>query len=282
MASISCWICSSATSGSRRPTSRPLYCAKLGLREHADLDRELERLALRRQLAQIELRVAHRHDAGALDRVGVPAGERVAHCLLEHDLAADPLDDQRRGHLPAAKAGQLQLTPQLLRLALQPALHLARRHLHLQAHARVPELGDGCLERRLAPPPRYRAAPCGLSQAPRSAGAPRRGYGRVPRAIWWAARWTSWQRSRATCSHGRAAGPFARSGRRARTGAAGRAFARRPPWRSWRRTPAARRAARRAPGRWRSRSGATRRSSARPGRARRRAASRSRAGRPGR
>ncbi len=146
MASISCSICSSATSGSRRGDLEAAVLAQLGLRKHADLDRELERLPLRGQLAEVELGIADGHDPGALDRVGVPARERVADGFLEHGLAPDALDHQRRGHLPAAKAGELQLAPELARLALQPALHLAGGNLHLQAHARVAELGDRRLQ----------------------------------------------------------------------------------------------------------------------------------------
>ena len=72
--------------------------------------------------------------------------ERVAHGFLEHDLAADPLDDERRRDLAAAEAGQLQLAPELAGLALEAALDLVRRDLAPEAHARVAELGDGGLE----------------------------------------------------------------------------------------------------------------------------------------
>src|SRR5436309_2606296 len=103
--------------------------------------------ALRRKLAEVELRIADGHDPGGLDRVGVPARERLAHGFLEHHLAADALDDERRGHLPATKAGQLQLTPELLRLLGEAPLELACRDLDLETHARIPELGDFGLDR---------------------------------------------------------------------------------------------------------------------------------------
>src|SRR5271165_858577 len=117
--------------------------AQLGPRQHADLDRELERLSLGRQLAERHLRIAHRDDAGGLDGVGIPAREGVAHGSLEDGLAADALDHERGRHLALAEARQLQLAPELMRLALQSPLHLAGGDLHLQTHARVRQLGHG-------------------------------------------------------------------------------------------------------------------------------------------
>ena len=177
-ASISCSICSSVDLRLAAGDLEAPVVAELGLGQHADLDRELERLALRRQLAEIELRVADGHDPGGLDRVGVPARERVAHGLLEHRLAPDALDHQRRGHLAAAEARELQLAPELARLALEAPLELAGGHLHLQAHARVAELGDGCLHgdghaRHDTVPPREHPA----LHRPRLAASARRGCG---------------------------------------------------------------------------------------------------------
>src|SRR5258708_3853979 len=52
-----------------------LVLAELGLGQHADLDRELERLALGRQVAHVDVerRIADGDDARGGDRVGVPA-----------------------------------------------------------------------------------------------------------------------------------------------------------------------------------------------------------------
>ncbi len=117
--------------------------AQLGLRQHADLDRELEALPTRGQLPEIDLRVAHRDDAGGVDGVGVPARESVAHGLLQDGLAPDTLDHQRRGHLAASKARELQLAGELAGLVLDAHLELPGGHLHLQAHPRLGQLGDG-------------------------------------------------------------------------------------------------------------------------------------------
>ena len=95
-----------------------------GRGEHADLEGELEALPARGQLAEVHVGVADGHDPGALQRVHIPLRERVAHGFLEHGLASDALDHQRRGHLAAAKAGQLQLASQLARLALDALLEL--------------------------------------------------------------------------------------------------------------------------------------------------------------
>ena len=74
--------------------------------------------------------------------------ERVSDGFLEHRLAPDALQHQRRGHLALAKTRQLQLAPELARALLDAALDLAGRHLHLHAHARLGELGDGGLQGR--------------------------------------------------------------------------------------------------------------------------------------
>src|SRR5438876_3982718 len=135
--------------------------AQLGFRHDADLDRELECLALGRQRAEVQLRVADRDDARAVDRCRIPARQRVADRLLQHRLASDPLDHQRRRHLSAPEARQLQLASELPRLALDAPLELARRHLHLHPHARVRELRDGGLHALLLEAPDTSATiPC--------------------------------------------------------------------------------------------------------------------------
>ena len=106
---------------SRLPTSRPLYSPSAARRAHADLDREGQRLAVAGQLAQVELGLADRHDRRGVDRGGVPGADRVAHRLVEHGLAADALDHDRRGRLAGAEAGHAQVAaerPRGLRDAL--------------------------------------------------------------------------------------------------------------------------------------------------------------------
>src|SRR5690606_37813067 len=66
---------------------------------------ELQLLALRRELVEVELGVADRVDAGLDDGALVPLGERVLESLLEHRLAAEPLDHELRGHLSLAETG---------------------------------------------------------------------------------------------------------------------------------------------------------------------------------
>ena len=137
----------SSTCGSRRPTSRPLYSPSLRLRAHADLDRERQRLALGGQLADVELGLADGRDPGRVDRVDVPAAERAAQRLVEHRLAAEPADHDRRRHLALAKAGDPHLAPELAGGLLDAALDLLGGHLGVDAHARLRQLGDACLDR---------------------------------------------------------------------------------------------------------------------------------------
>ena len=87
----------------------PLVVAELGGRADADLDRELQRLALARQGGEVEVGLADRHDAGVVDRRRVPAADRLAHGLVEHRLAADALDHDRRRGLAGAEAGDAQV-----------------------------------------------------------------------------------------------------------------------------------------------------------------------------
>ena len=94
---------------------------------------------------EVELGVADRRDAGVLDRLLVPAGERAAHGLVEHGLAPDALDHDLRRDLALAEAGDLQLLADLAGGALHLALERGALDLDLQAHARVAELLGGGL-----------------------------------------------------------------------------------------------------------------------------------------
>ena len=113
----------------------PLVLAQLGLRADADLDREGQRLALLRQVAHVELRLADGHDVRRVDRRRVPGADRVAHRLVEDGLAAHPLDDHRRRRLAGPEARDPQALPEALGGLGDAALDLLRRHLGLHAHA---------------------------------------------------------------------------------------------------------------------------------------------------
>ena len=120
-----------------------LVVAERGRRPHADLDREGQRLPLGGQVAHVELRLADRHDGRGVDRRRVPAADRVAHRLVEHGLAAHPLDDHRRRRLAGAEAGNPDALPEPLGGLGDPALDLFGRHLGLHAHARFGKFGNG-------------------------------------------------------------------------------------------------------------------------------------------
>ena len=112
--------------------------------QHADLEGELEVAARRRQLAERDLRVADRDDAGGSERVDVPAAEIFAHRLLEHGLATDALDDERRRapcrvESPAASGCRPSSRAlRSMRCSSSPAGTWT-----CDAHARLGQLGDG-------------------------------------------------------------------------------------------------------------------------------------------
>ena len=112
-----------------------LVLAELGLRAHADLDREGQRLALAGQVADVEVGLADRGDAGPVDRVDVPAAQRAAQRLVEHRLAAELADHDGRRNLALAKAGNAQLAAELAGGLLDAALDFVGGHLGLHAHA---------------------------------------------------------------------------------------------------------------------------------------------------
>ena len=67
----------------------------------------------------------------------------VAQRLVEHVLAAQPADHDRRRDLALAEAGDLQLAAELAGSLLHAALNLCGSDLGLDAHARLGQLGDG-------------------------------------------------------------------------------------------------------------------------------------------
>ena len=116
-------------------------------RADADLDREGQRLPRGGELAEVELRLAHRDDRRRVDGGGVPAADRVAHRLVEHGLAADALDHDGRGRLPGAEAGDADRAGERAGGLLDALLDLGGGHLGLDADARLGQLGDGCGDR---------------------------------------------------------------------------------------------------------------------------------------
>ena len=160
-------------------------------RAHADLDRERQRLALAGQLAHVELGLADRDDRGGVDRGRVPGADRVAHGLVEHGLAADALDHDRRGRLAGAEAGDAHVAAERARRLGDALLDLLGRHLRLDAHARLGQLGDGrgdggCGHGRPSRYRRVRAHPARGVARHRSARPPvgrRRRLGRAARAL---------------------------------------------------------------------------------------------------
>ena len=161
-----------------------LVLAELGRRQHADLDRELQRLALRRAARRGRARGRRRARSRRPRSPRSTSSESVSRTASSSTASRPmPLDHERRGHLAAAEARQLQLAPELPGLALEAPLDLAGGHLHLQAHARVAELGERRLQGRRHAPPRYRAAACAPDRERLSAaGAPRRRCGPGPAA----------------------------------------------------------------------------------------------------
>ena len=68
--------------------------------------------------------------------------ERAAHCLVEHRLAPEASDHDRRRDLPLAEAGDPHRAPELPGGLVDPALDFVGRHLGLHAHPRLGQLGD--------------------------------------------------------------------------------------------------------------------------------------------
>src|SRR5215218_5740759 len=161
-----------------------LVVAELRLGPHADLDRERQRLAVAGQLAHVEPRLADWDDRGGVDRRRVPGADRVAHRLVEDDLAADALDHDGRGRLAGAEAGHAHAASERARRLRDALLDLLRRYLGLDAHARLRQLGHGCGDGGCGHgrPSRYRrpdAPPARGMARHRSARPPRRGSDRL-------------------------------------------------------------------------------------------------------
>ena len=97
--------------GSRRPTSRPLYSPSSAVGSTPISNENSSASPCggsspRSSWGRRRARCRRRSIAS-----DVPVAERVAHRLLQHGLAADPLDHQRRRDLAAAKAGSFSSRP---------------------------------------------------------------------------------------------------------------------------------------------------------------------------
>ena len=110
---------------------------------HADLDAELQRLALGGQVAQVDVGVADGDDVRRVDGLRVPAAERGADRLVQHGQAAHPLDDDRRGNLPLAEPGHLQVAAQGAGGGVDAGLDLGGLDLGIHANAGFGEFGNG-------------------------------------------------------------------------------------------------------------------------------------------
>ena len=133
--STSSAIASSETSGSRLPTSRPLYSPSSAFGRTPISIENFSGSPSLGQLAEVEVGLADGDDAGVVDRGAVPAAERLADRLVEHRLAADALDDDRRRRLAGAEAGHAHVAREQLGGLRHAALDLRGADLRLHAYA---------------------------------------------------------------------------------------------------------------------------------------------------
>ena len=128
------------------PDLEPFVVAELRLRTNPDLDRELQGLTGLGKLAKVELGLPYGADPGLVDRVRVPGAERASQRLVEHGLAPEPADHDRRRNLALAEARHPHLPAELAGRLLKAALHLLGGDLGLDAHSGFGKLGDGCFD----------------------------------------------------------------------------------------------------------------------------------------
>src|SRR5215213_395026 len=147
--------------------------AKRRGRTHADLEGERQRLALRRIVAEVELRLSDRHDLCLAERIGVPRADRAANRLVEHVLAPDAADEDRRRDFALAEAGHTRVARESSRGLREALLDLGSGDLGVDADARFGQLCEGGLDggghrRRRTIPWRRALTTCG-SRADRPA-----------------------------------------------------------------------------------------------------------------
>jgi len=92
-------------------------------------------LTLTGKVSDIEIGLADRNDPRPVDRVHVPAPERAPKRLVEHRLAPEATDHDRRWDLALAKAGYPHLATQRFCRLLEAALDLLGGHLRVDAYA---------------------------------------------------------------------------------------------------------------------------------------------------
>ncbi len=115
-----------------------LVLAQLGLRPHADLELEGERLTLGLGGGDdLDAGIANRRDAGAEQRLFVPLRQGLADRLVEHGGEADSLDHQRRRRLALAEAGHAHLPGEAAGGPVDRLVDVGGGDLDLDADARV-------------------------------------------------------------------------------------------------------------------------------------------------
>ncbi len=85
--------------------------------------------------------VLDRLDAALVDGVGVPPLEVLAQGLVEHLLAPEALQDDRRRHAPLAKTRNAHLVGEMPERVLEIVLDTLCRHLDVEACAVTFEKG---------------------------------------------------------------------------------------------------------------------------------------------
>ena len=95
----------SATPGSRLSTSSPLYSPSSAFGRTPISIENFSGSPSLGSSREVHVRLADRDDVRVVDRGAVPAAERFADRLVEHRLAADALDHDRRRRLAGAEAG---------------------------------------------------------------------------------------------------------------------------------------------------------------------------------
>ena len=124
--------------------------AELGRRPHADLEFELERLALAlRGRDHLDAGIADRADAGVEQRPFVPLRQRLANRLLEDRAETEPLDHQRGRRFALAEARHPHLLGHRAGGARGRLLDVVGGNLDLDLDPRVGQLCDGGLHRTL-------------------------------------------------------------------------------------------------------------------------------------
>ena len=96
------------------------------------------------QVAEVDARVADGGQVRVVQRLLVPVGQRAPDGVVQHRLAAHPLEHDLGRHLALAEARDLEVAAELAGGFLHLPLHRVGGDLHLHADARVTELGGAC------------------------------------------------------------------------------------------------------------------------------------------